>query len=806
MASRETNARIIGISKAIMLLALSGSVMAEQAAVDVLPLPEDAFPESKNPISSVTDRFVGTTGNFRVDMPDSVIIENNNGEITYDNDHKTVRYSGNGQPIRMRSDSGLDVQAQSITADMDKGVISLDGAISVYQGEMLSRAHNGTYNWKDKKLTAKDFKTKVNGLIIHGDEVEYGTDENGKEYVLIRSVRVSTDDVEAPSVWLRASELKVYPGDEGSLLGLGIDMGSFSTPGLGIRLFHSLNPEEGYMPIPGTRGIWGTYLLNRYGFLLGNRRIEDGMPVADYVLTTRADIRTRRGLAFGIDLKDCAMRSKYRMPGLSIYYINDSAPTINPTNIPRHHVNKDRYRIAMQAMWDLPVDRDPHAQWTAQTNINILSDEYVLRDFFDTLSTTNDKPDNTVRIERRTDSGSTLLWTRFAPNDFYSTDQRLELSHYHVRSVIGNSRIAYEGNSRVGVIKQYAPAAQRAEYRQRLDQITDTDQRDYYTRMLNTSAFVRANSTHELTTSFRLFGALNVTPKIGAGYTGYYDVDGIGSDHRFLGYLGCNFDLKFHRRYENVTLPWMNGRGITHVIHPYVSVSHCNVSSSNPRVPKVDVWSTTLSNSSSNPLDLDLIGFTNIDSWGTWNICRFGIANDFTTTVDGDLHNLLSWNCFIDYNAKSPNSTNSFSNFYSVVTFRPSRYYSISMQAQAPLIREGDGFQQYNTAFTVQPCSWFEASLGHSYISGHPLIKDASQAYIRGTIRVSEQTVFAGRVDWDIETKRIPIQQYGVFHKYGPWYVGATVFLRDNGGKKETGFGISFTLTETGTGIPIEFF
>ena len=30
-----------------------------------------------------------------------------------------------------------------------------------------------------------------------------------------------------------------------------------------------------------------------------------------------------------------------------------------------------------------------------------------------------------------------------------------------------------------------------------------------------------------------------------------------------------------------------------------------------------------------------------------------------------------------------------------------------------------------------------------------------------------------------------------------------TVFLRDNGGKKEEGFGLSFTLGETGTALPI---
>ena len=101
---------------------------------------------------------------------------------------------------------------------------------------------------------------------------------------------------------------------------------------------------------------------------------------------------------------------------------------------------------------------------------------------------------------------------------------------------------------------------------------------------------------------------------------------------------------------------------------------------------------------------------------------------------------------------------------------------------------------------------WFEGSVGHRYLNNHPFHRDASQMYLQANLRFNEKYSFYGRWYWDIEEKRFPIQQYSIFRRSGPWYVGASLFLRNNGGKKETGVGISFTLGETGSALPINFF
>lgn len=781
---------------------------------EILPLPCSAFPDktdSPNPLLDLADRFIGTTGAMSFEMPDALSIESESGRVTYDSEGKRLLYEAENDSIRLRADTGSDVQTRSLSADLETKVATLEGPLSIYQGEMFSRAARGSYNWENKDMDAYDVRTKVQGLLVRSSHIEYKKDAKGANYMVIHDAYVSTDDVEEPSSWIGAGELTVYPGDYGRLTRMSVAGKDYDVPVpvLGwISFSHSLNPEEGYLPAPGTKSIWGAYLLNRYGFLLGNRRVENGIPVADYVLTTHLDYRARRGVAGGIDLKDEEMKKRFGKDGLSLYFIADDGSDITPTRKKRSHVDGKRYRLALQSMWALPSTSLFRGKqtWTAQVNTSVLSDQYVLRDFFEELSRLDNNPDNMVNVTGKSPLAQIQLWGRFAPNDYYSTGERVEFSYYRVRTALAKTRITYESNNRAALLRQYLPVEQRAAFRNELDKVRDPEVRDYYSRLLNTSAFARINSTHEFATNFHVLRFLNVTPKAGLGYSGYYDVAGVGSDNRFLGYAGCNFDIKFYKEMQDLYLPWLYAKGLTHIFRPYATISHCSISSSNPLVPKLDAWSTTLSNSSSNPMALDLMGFTSIDSWGTWTIWRVGVSNNFTTTIDDETHTLLNWNLFLDYNVENPNTLSDFSNLYSIISFRPTQLCSLSLESQTPTIKNGDGFSQYNINLRIQPFRWFEYALGYSYISNHPLITDSSQANFRTIIRLDEKHTLAGRWDWAIERKRFPIQQYGIFRKAGPWYLGATLFLRDNGGKKETGFGISFTLGETGTALPVEFF
>ena len=781
---------------------------------DFVPIPGAAPTNTGNinPVQDLTTRTISAAGEaYSPAIPDTISIDNEGGEIQYNSADRTITYASGTKPLRVRTGTGVDIQAKRVTLSIDKKRAELEGPLVVYFDDTITKATKGTYDWDKMQVKIEGVRSKVTGILIRGSAIEYEKDEEGKPFMRIHDAYASTDDSKTPDTWIGAGELTIYPGDYGRVTRLSIAAGEhdIAIPIIGWFSFsHSLNPREGYLPHPGVKSTWGTYLLNQYGILLGNRRVENNIPTADYLLTTHLDYRTRRGIAAGLDFEDLLMQKKYRdMTGLRTYYALDSDPMINPSEKPREETGHNRYSVKLCTLWDLPsMPQESKANWTLGTNIELLSDKYMLRDFFDDEGHINDRPDNTVRINRRTERSETMLLGRFAPNDFYTTDERIELSYYRARTAIGRTGIAYETRNSFGMLRQEIPAHEMFMYRAALEETTDPTVRDYYERMLNGSSYLRANSTHEFSTSFKALNFLNITPKAGVGYSGYYGVDHVGADNRFLGFAGVDINFKLHKSMPDFALESLGYKGLTHVIRPYTTFSHCSISSSNPLVPKVDTWSSIYGNSTSSPMNLDLMGFTGIDSWGTWTIWRMGMQNTLTTTVDGESRTILNWNVFVDYNEENPNTSSRFSNVYSHLYFKPTRRLSLNLETQTPSIDSGDGFSQYNTYVTFQPAAYFEGRIGHRCIDNHPIQQDTSQVYAQANLRVNETYSVACRWNWDIEEGRLPIQQYSVFRKTGAWYMGATLFLRDNGGKKETGFGISFTLGETGSSLPVNFF
>lgn len=782
---------------------------------EFIPLPQDVLPQRKasNPIMDIAERAIIATGNgdFAPKIPDAFVIRNINGDVFYNSEERSMTYTGGEQaPLYMRTNDGYEIFAKRITANFDERKAQMEGPLVIYQGESLAHAEAGYYDWGNGEARIEGVQAKVSGLLVRGTSMEYKKDAKGRNYMVIHDTYASTEDIEKPNMWVGAGKLTVYPGDFGSLsrLSLATSETDMTVPLLGwVTISHSLNPREGYLPLPGSKSIWGSYLRNRYGVLLGNRRVEHGMPVADYVATGLLDYRSRRGYAGGFELEDERMHDKNPdATGLAIYYASDRQPDINPTRKKRAPIKGDRYRIALQAAWELPKVTTSDTLWSLTVNSTLVSDPYMLRDFFEDISRVDDKPDNAVWVTRRGKMDQAQLLARFSPNDGYSTDRRAELSYYRVRTPVGNSRIYYETRNSAGVISQRITPEQRVLYQSRIDNLRYADMREYYKRLLNTTEYFRVNTTHEISSSMSILRFLNVTPKAGAGYSGYYGVDGVGADNRWLGYTAVDFDIKFHRTFQNVRIPALGIYGITHIFHPYATLSHASISSSKDSVPQVDMWSNKLGSSTINPMPLDLMGFTGVDGWGTWTIWRLGTRNTFSTHYDGETRTLLDWDLFLDYNITNPNTDSTFSNLFSTITLYPFRQIKINLETQTPTIRDGDGFYQYNTSMSLIPLPWFEATMGHRFIKDHPIQRDANQVYTRANLRLSERYTASTYVSWDLESHRMPIQQYSLFRKFGPWYIGATVFLRNNGGKKERGVGMAFTLGETGTAMPIDLF
>ncbi|MBR6576076.1 MAG: hypothetical protein IKK73_02980 [Akkermansia sp.] len=798
-------------SRLALALILGSLTQVNASAANLMPLPENIFEnkENTNPVLDVTKRAISVIGGDGPEIPDTLKVTNTNGTISYNKEKNAFFYTADKEtPIRLRTDSGSDIHTPTLEAHLNTSEAVLSGPMTIYQDEILVRSEEGGYyNWKDNRTAVSKVRLKMHGLLIRGSRIEYNTDVEGKEYITVYDAYVTVDDVEKPSAWVGTGTLTVYPGDYGrvSRLSIATDDADYTVPVLGWFTFsHSLNPREGYLPGVGSKSHWGAYLENSYGILFGNRRVDGFMPTADYLATLHLDYRTRRGLAYGLDLEDIAMTDKHEdMTGFSAYFLSDDDPNVNPTDTPREPIDRQRYRIALQALWDISPEADKRAKWQVATNINILSDRYVLRDFFEDFSQIDDKPDNTVRLLRRTDTTQSMIYTRFAPNDFYETNERLEASFYRVRSAIGNTGINYETNNSASIMRQYLPHESRLAYKTQIDQLRDGKLKEYYTHMMNSESFVRVNTTHEFTTNLTAFKFLNITPKAGGAYTGYYDVGGIGTENRFLGYVGCDFNMKFHNRYPDFKWKSFGLDGLNHLIQPYATYSQGSISSSNSLVPQIDTWSSLWSGNTS-PMPLDMAGFTSIDSWGNWHVWRMGMKNVLTSRIEDDRIRVLLWDTFVDYNVDNPNSDSNFSNLYNVIKFYPSRRMEFSLYSQTPTIDNGAGYTEYGSSLRLIPCAWLETYLSYRSIQDHPLLEDAEQVSLRANVRINEKYTFSVQWYYDIESGTMPIQQYAIFRHVGAWYIGANIYMRDNGGKKETGFGLSFTLGETATTLPVD--
>ena len=798
-------------AKLTLALILGGITQIPAQGADLVPLPEDLFSgkDDVNPILDITNRAVSGLGTQAPEIPDELQITNEGGTISYDMEKKCFFYdAAEGTQLRLRTDSGSDIHTPAVQANLETGEAVLSGPITLYQDDVLVRGeYGGFYNWKEKKTAVNKVRIKVNGLMVRGSRIEYATDSEGKEYITVHDAFITTEDVQKPTTWIGTGTLTIYPGDYGEVSRLSIASGDYDIPVpiLGWFTFsHSLNPREGYLPGAGTRSHWGAYLENNYGILFGNRRVDGIMPTADYLATLHMDVRTRRGLAAGLDIEDIAMTKQHDdMLGFTSYFADDRDPSINPVEGERLPVKDKRYYYSLKSLWDITPESDPHADWHLAANVNVTSDRYMIRDFLPEISRINDKPDNTVRVVRRTNTSQSMVYTRFAPNDYYVTDERVEASFYRVRSAIGNTGINYETNNSACIMRQYLPSEINAQYAALLKRTKSEEMKEYYSRMLNTESFFRVNTTHEFTSNLTALKFLNIAPKAGGAYTGYYDVGGVGSDNRLLGYVGCDFNLKFHNSYPNFRYKPLGHKGLTHIIQPYANFSRGSISSSNKYVPQIDVWSSTRSGSTISPIPLDLCGFAGLDGWGNWNIWRLGMRNTLSTSVDGESLKILKWDTFCDYNADNPNSDSDFSSLYNIIRYTPSKRWEINLTTQTPTINDGEGFMQYSIGARVIPAEWLETYVSYRAIMDHPIQEDSGQIHMRTNLRLSEKYTFSVQLYYDETEGRFPIQQYSLFRHAGAWYVGATVFLRDNGGKKEEGFGISFTLGETGTALPI---
>ncbi|MCH7225859.1 LPS-assembly protein LptD [Haloferula sp. A504] len=725
---------------------------------------------------------------------------------------KRLEVEGN---VKLRTETGVEVFADRGVLDDAAKTVTLTGNVSIYQGQTLQRGQRVVYLMEEQKIDASNLRTGVDPLLLEADGFTV-EERNGKQVFVGRDAGITTHDVEDPGFWVRADETTVYPEDRVTFKNLKLYAGD--TPIFWLPyLAQPLDGDLGYHFIPGARTNWGVYLLNSYGIMLGQG---DGVAADDAWLLSRwrFDLRSRRGVAGGLDLLDRRVEDNEALTGLSLYYANDLDPTISRTGLPRPTVNEDRWKA--QLRYRVPLPMEGGERWRFDSNITALSDNYYLEDFDPREFRIDPAPDNTFGLFRHGDQSLLGVVARVRPNDFYRSDSRLELSFEQSRRPIFGTSILHEGqttfgflnekiggptNSIIQAINALPPGNPRIPVlfsqlppyeRQILQLIRSLPPGSPAIPSLNAQlydpGYTRFHTYQEVSLPMKLGGWLNFTPEAGLGYSRYMSVNGPASSlNRTHLYAGAEASVKFTRDLGDYRDRDWGIDGLMHVFQPYLRYSFLSTDDLDPLFPAIDreYFSTR-------PRTLAPNRFTAIDSLRDWSILRMGMRNRLITRRDGQSFEWLYLDTYIDTFFEDPELSRSFSNLYNDLLWNPLPWLSVQLETQIPVISDGSGFSEAIARLRFMPNENLEFSIGAQYLNNHPILLDSTRLDLRGYLRLNDKWGIGATHVWELDDGTLELQQYTINRDFNHWVGSLGFTTRDNRIENEYGVVLAISLKD----------
>ena len=805
----------VRFSAPLWIASLLAFPLCAQEAGEGLILPDGAVPPPVDLIQPVPAPEIPLGGIIQEGptLPENLKIDNQGGTIE-GNLEDGIRLGG---PVKVQGDNGLEIFSNRARVDLKVKTVTFEGDVSIYQGNILQRGERAVYFYESGSLDASGLRVSMDPIILEAGKFTGKSGDSGTIFVG-ENAGITTHDVENPSYWVRAERTTVYPGEKVTFKNLKLYAGD--TPVLWLPyLSQPLDSELGYHFVPGARSNWGPYLLNTYGIMLGGERNPVTGENEDAWLLSRwrFDLRATRGAAVGLDLVDTREPNVEEISGLSLYYLHDLDPQDSRTGLPRFGVDENRYQIQLRQRRELDFADD--ADWRLDTNLTLLSDQYYLEDFAPEIYRTNPAPDNTIGLYRRDDESLLSLFGRFRVNDFYRADtQSPEIAFDQVRRPLFGLPLLHEGQTsfsvrgveaadviRNGIINPLlalppgdprVPSllAQLNGYERSLVQtiraLPPGDPRDPFLRaQLLDTGFNRFHTNHSFSLPFTHGDWFAFTPHVGTAYSSYSSVAGPAeSDDRLMFHGGAEASVKFSRDYGagHDSLPGV--RGLLHVLQPYAAWSVVAVDELDRDYPKIDRLTFT-----TRPRPLQTSSFTAIDEIESWNILRFGARNHLITRRDGQSHEWLFMDTYIDKYLDDPEGNREWSNLYNDIRWQPLPWLGLDLETQVPLLEGGSGFSEINTRLRFMPSRDMELSLAYRHLNSHPVLLDSDRIELGTYVRLAENWGIGTRHTFEMDDGVLEVQQYTLHRDLGNWVFGMGVTHRDN--RFEDEFGVIFSLS-----------
>ncbi len=761
---------------------------------------------------AVVDQAVSNAAQA-VDLASNLEIQSD--ETSFDEQMGIAKAKGNVE-INYK---GITIQADQAEFHQTTGDVFARGNVIIYKDGGSYTAEEAIYNINTGEMTASSLRGALIPIYYDANDIEIPT--SATDMIEMTDSWFTTDDSAEPSFKIKAKRIRVYPGERVTFKNMKFYAGD--TPILWLPyLSQPLDDELGYFFTPGYNSGWGGFLLNQYGFMIGDHTLAQA----------QFDLRSSRGIGGGIEFKSQRYRNNENFGRLKLYFASDNEPNINYGGQERAtDLSSERYRINLQHRVYFPGPEK--STLYLDIDLNKLSDAFVYNDFFPREFTVDPKPDNILNLVKTDPRGTLSLTGRFQLNDFFQTDTRLpELALDVTRQPIFDSGIFYQGYTTFGILQEeladdvrgLSEASRKIQgnYLRMIDagkaeikdgklvtvvkdgeesvvleeEFNEDDSRSLLNNLdllLDDRSFTRFDTYHEILYPAAIGGWLSFVPRAGVGYTKYYDVGAanVGDQDRTTFHLGFDASFKVSKVYPNAVSEAMGINELRHIAQPYVNYSF--VSADSPAegfATRIDRLTPT---TRLRPLDLPM--YTAVDDIRSWNIGRIGMVNRLQTKRNQGTFGWFEINTFFDTYLDDPEFDRDFSNLFNNITWRPLPWLAARVNSQIPVFNQETDFTEATSAITFMPWKSFQFSLGQYYLSDHPFFVD-SNLYSLGTYtRLGENWGFSTSHRFESTDNTLEIQQYQIHRDLSAWTASFGGIIRDSRrGDEEWGVVMSFTL------------
>jgi hypothetical protein len=544
-------------------------------------------------------------------------------------------------------------------------------------------------------------------------------------------------------------------------------------------MYQSLDDSFSYMISPAYLSSWGPSILGRVT-----------MPLTDDIKAIfRLDYRSRRGVAFGFEPDIKFGTDKQSWARIRTYFLKDENPDINRTSLARPDISEGRYRVSLQSRTKFTEDI------IGITNITKLSDEFVLQDFFQGEFQLNPQPDSLVAVTKTNPNYTLTAIARVKINDFFQQTERLPEVVLDVKRLpLFGGPIFYEGET--GLAELHRSFG------------TGSGFQDYGT--------LRLDSFHQLSFPNTFFGWLSVVPRVGFRATYYGETRDLGktlitaSDNPFIpDFLNVNLQqpvqnggnklrtvfnggveasFKVSRTWDGAQSSAWGLDGLKHVIQPYANFSWVSSSNSDP----ASILQFDRFQPSTQLRPIDFPQFTSVDSIDSWTVLRLGVRNRLLTRRDDVTVGWFGIDTYMEVNFDNPFDKTQYSNLFNRLGFAPLPWATFEILSQVPVFEKG--FTEVNTSVTIQPIANLQISFAHRYLNQNPFFDNSSLYVLGGYYRINDNWGIGVSEQYEGTTGVLEQQRYSIYRDLTSWVASVGAIIRDNGGVKEYGVLLTFTL------------